>query len=210
MSARSKLWMISSLLYIAFFCWYTDFRGPLTEQEISSYESQSLAAGKDPDDIAMMANFMRKDTGRQFLMINAIDYNENPGDIEGAEAGESAEELMARYMTHMLPAMLSRGSHPVIMGEAASIAVDIVGIEGAEQWDVGAIFRYRSRRTFFDIVTNPDFRGEHHFKHAALTKTIAYPIETQLYFGDLRWMLGLLILAVTAFLDALVFPKRQS
>ena len=96
------------------------------------------------------------------------------------------------------------------MGEAASIAVDIVGIEGAEQWDVGAIFRYRSRRTFFDIVTNPDFRGEHHFKHAALTKTIAYPIETQLYFGDLRWMLGLLILAFTALLDALVFSKRQS
>lgn len=209
MTARSKLWITSAIIYALFFSWYTDLRPPLTEQEIAAYEARRLAEGGDPDDISMMAEFMRNDSGRQFLMINAIDYNENPGPVQGAGPNETAQDLMARYMEHMLPAMLSRGSHPVIIGDAVLTAMDLLGIEGAENWDTGAVFRYRSRRTFFDIVSNPEFQGELHFKHAALTKTIAYPIETQLYLGDLRWMLGLLMLAVTALLDAFWLSRKS-
>lgn len=208
MNPRKKLWLISGLLYLVFFSWYTDFRSPLTEEEIANYETRRLAEGADPAEISMLANFMRADTGRQFLMINAIDYNENPGDVEGAEPGESAEDLMARYMEHMFPTMLARASHPVIIGDATGRTMDLLGIEDAENWDAGAVFRWRSRRTFFDITTNPEFSGKHHFKAAALTKTIAYPIETQLYIGDLRWMLGLLMLAVTALLDAFILRRR--
>ena len=210
MSARSKLWLIASAFYLVFFFWYTDFRAPLSDQEIDAYVAERLANGSDPATIARAEKLFRNDTGRQFLMINAIDYNENPGIVEGTEPGATAEDLMARYMEHMLPAMLARGSHPVIMGNAFSDSLDLIGIDGAEEWDSGAIFRYRSRRTLFDIVSNPEFSGKLHFKHAALAKTIAFPIETQLYLGDLRWMLGLLILAVTALLDALVFSRRQS
>ncbi|MGI9316347.1 MAG: hypothetical protein ACR2QW_03345, partial [bacterium] len=72
------------------------------------------------------------------------------------------------------------------------------------------LFRYRSRRTLMDILSNPDFMGEHHFKHAALEKTIAYPIEPQLYLGDLRWLLGLFMLALTALLDALVLSRGKA
>jgi len=210
MTARSKLWIITSALYLSFFAWYTDFRPPLTDQEIDQYVASRLAGGSDLAGIHRVEKMLRNDTGRQFLMINAIDYNESPGLVEGAEPGESAQDLMDRYMQHMLPAMLGRASHPVIIGEAFSNALDLVGIENAEVWDAGAIFRYRSRRTLFDILSNPEFAGQHHFKHAALTKTIAFPIETQLYIGDLRFILGLLMLTVTALLDALVFSRRRS
>lgn len=60
-----------------------------------------------------------------------------------------------------------------------------------------------------EILANPDTRGRHEFKLAALDKTIAYPIETSLYLGDARLLLGLILLAVTALLDALVLSRRQ-
>jgi hypothetical protein len=74
---------------------------------------------------------------------------------------------------------------------------------------MGALFRYRSRRTFLEIVTIPETHDRHEFKVAALDKTIAYPIETQLDLGDLRLSLGLLLLSAAALLDlALVRSGR--
>jgi hypothetical protein len=105
---------------------------------------------------------------------------------------------MARYMEHMIPELLKRACHPVIMGDAVHTVIDIVGIEGAEQWTAGAFFRYRSRRSFMEIISNPAINARHEFKLAALNKTIAYPIETNLYLGDLRLLLGMLLLALTA------------
>ncbi len=203
MSTRTKLWLVPALLYAAFFIWYTDLGGPLSDAEVDEFMATMATNGSDPEVIAFIEKFAREDSGRQFLMVNNIDMNENPPNVEGAEPGASAEQLMGRYMEHMLPALLSRACHPVIMGSAVYPAMDLVGIEGAEIWDQGALFRYRSRRSFLEIVTNPAFGGKHHFKTAALDKTIAYPIETSLYLGDLRLLLGLVLLALTALIDAL-------
>ncbi|ARN75224.1 hypothetical protein [Oceanicoccus sagamiensis] len=210
MTAKRKLWLISALLYLVFFSWYTDFRPPLSDQEIDSWKASRLADNADPAAISRAEQAFRNDSGGQLLMINLIDYNENPGLVKGAQAGESAEDLMMRYMQHMLPAMLARGSHPVLVGDTVADVFDWMGIEGAEHWDSGSVFRYRSRRTLFDIVSNPAFVGEVHFKHAAISKTIAIPVAPQLFLGDLRLILGLLMLAVTALLDALVFAKRNT
>jgi len=203
MSTRTKLWLVPALLYAAFFIWYTDLGGPLSDAEVDEFMATMATNGSDPEVIAFIEKFAREDSGRQFLMVNNIDMNENPPNVEGAEPGASADHLMGRYMEHMLPALLSRACHPVIMGSAVYPAMDLVGIEGAEIWDQGALFRYRSRRSFLEIVTNPAFGGKHHFKTAALDKTIAYPIETSLYLGDLRLLLGLVLLALTALIDAL-------
>lgn len=202
MSPRKKIWLVPVLLYAAFFSWYTDLGGPLSEAEVDDYIATMRANGGTPDTITFIEKFARGDSGRQFLMVNNIDMNDNPPTVEGAQPGESADQLMGRYMEHMFVALLTRASHPVVMGSAVYPTMDLVGIEGAEHWDQGALFRYRSRRSFMDIVTNPAFRGQHHFKTAALEKTIAYPIETNFYLGDPRLLLGLLLLAITALIDA--------
>ena len=201
MSSRKKLWLVPTLLYAAFFLWYTDLGGPLSDAEVDGYVATMTANGSAPETIAFMEKFARQDSGRQFLMVNNIDINENPPNVEGAEPGENAEQLLNRYMGHMIPALLTRASHPVVMGSAVYPAMDLVGIEGAEHWDQGALFRYRSRRSMLEIVTNPAFQGQHQFKTAALKKTIAYPIETSLYLGDPRLLLGLILLAMTALVD---------
>ena len=176
------------LLYGVFWFWYTPSGEPLTDKEISFYLDQiDSAEGR-----ARIESFAREDTGRSFYMLNALDLDESPGSIDGAPAGADGQQLMDLYMEHMLPALLARASHPTFFGAAVGKSMEVVGVENAETWDTGALVRYRSRRDLLDIVTNPDFRGRHHFKVAALEKTIAYPIETPFFPGDLRLLLGLL------------------
>ena len=175
------------LFYGAFWFWYTPSGAPLSDKEIEAYLSRiDSAEGR-----AQIEAFAREDTGRSFYMLNALDLNELPGVVKGSPEGSDGQQLMDLYMEHMLPALLARASHPAFFGVAVGKSVEVVGIENAETWDRGALVRYRSRRDLLDIVTNPDFRGRHHFKVAALEKTIAYPIETPFFPGDLRLLLGL-------------------
>jgi hypothetical protein len=60
-----------------------------------------------------------------------------------------------------------------------------------------------------EIITHPDTVDRHEFKIAALDKTIAYPIEMQLYLSDPRLLLGLILLIVTLMLDKLI-PIKES
>ena len=206
MSRRTWIWALPTLAYAAFVGWYTDFGGPLSDAEIATYLARFEALGFSEERRDRIRRFMEADTGRQFLMLNAVDYADDPPDVEGAAPGESATQLMDRYMEHMYAQLFSRACHPTVMGNAVFLALDLVGVEDldtAERWDWGALFRYRSRRTFLEIVTIPETMDRHEFKIAALDKTIAYPIETQLNLGDPRLLLGLLLLAGAALGDLL-------
>ncbi|EHQ58364.1 hypothetical protein OMB55_00021110 [gamma proteobacterium HIMB55] len=183
-----KSTIIILFTYAAFWFWYTPSGGPLTNEEIRFYLDQI-----DSDEgRAQVEAFAREDTGRSFYMLNALDLDESPGSVEGAPTGADGQQLMDLYMEHMLPALLARASHPAFFGTAVGKSIEVVGVENAETWDTGALVRYRSRKDLLDIVTNPDFRGRHHFKVAALEKTIAYPIETPFNPGDPRLLFGLI------------------
>ena len=201
MSRRTLIWGIPALLYAVFFIWYTDLGGPLEPEEIDRFAASVAERGFTPEQQARLREFMEADTGREFLMVNVIDMAEDPPDVEGAEPGLTAEQLMNHYMEHMYAQLLQRASHPVVMGDAVFTAMDVVGIDGAEQWTMAGLMRYRSRRTFLEIVTHPAMQNRHEFKIAALDKTIAYPIETRLYLGDPRVLLGLVLLAGAALTD---------
>lgn len=213
MTKRTKLWLSSLAIYSLFLFWYTDFSGPLSDEEVDHFVATLNERNSTPETIAYIERFLRNDTGRQFLMLNNLDMADNPPDVEGAELGESANQLMNRYMEHMYPELFKRASHPVIFGQAVYSALDMVGIENAtemKKWSDGALFRYRSRRTFMDIVANPNIEGRHEFKLAALDKTIAYPIETSLYFGDMRLLFGLILLTLTALLDNIRLARGRT
>ena len=210
MTARRNLWLSSFVLYALFFSWYTDFGGPLTEAEIRAFiaKTEYRDLGGAPSARGALLEFLRNDTGRQFLMLNAVDLAKDPPQMEGAPPDADAQTLIDLYMEHMIPALLSRASHPVVVGKSVADSLDLLGIEGAEAWSDGAIMRYRSRRTLIDIIGNPEFYARHDFKLAGLEKTIAYPIEPRIYLGDLRLVLGLLMLTITALLDARLARKE--
>ena len=195
MTRTRWIWLVLVGLYAAFFSWYTSFGGPLTDEEIAHYVAlvESREPAPSPERLAMMRKFMEEDTGDDFVMVNVIDMYETPLQIEGVEPGESSDEVLAKYMEYMIPALLARACHPVLYGQAANEAMDIMNAEGMDQWTTGAGMRYRSRRDLLEIASNPAFAGSHEFKVAAMRKTIAFPIDPWFQLGDPRVVLALLL-----------------
>ena len=213
MTGRMLLWILPFLLYFIFTFWYTNTEGPLSEDEIDVFVAQVQLNGLSDEQASRLREFMVADTGRQFLMLNNLDMADNPATMKGAalaeSAGESASDLMNRYMEHMYPELFKRACHPIYLGEAVFTALDIVGIEGGESWDRAALFRYRSRRDFMEIVSNPALPGKHEFKVAALDKTIAYPLENTIYLSDPRMLLALILISVVALIDIALYSRRS-
>ena len=197
-----RIWASLFIVYGLFFTWYTDFGGKLSDDEIkfyySKFESNALKDGRvlEPRIIKLLQKFMEEDSGKQFLMVNVIDMSENPIFPDGTVSEESSDNLMNEYMEHMYGEVLKRASHPAFIGSAVNGSMDLVGIKNAEVWETAALFRYKSRRAFLEIVTHPDMNSKHKYKIAALEKTIAFPVETQFYLGDLRLLLGLIFLII--------------
>lgn len=191
-------WTVLGLLYLAFFGWYTSFSGPLSDQEVEHYLSRMVEINPDlpPEMLRIMREFMESDTGDDFVMWNNVDMRDTPQMVDGVEPGETSDEVMAKYMEYMLPALLARACHPVILGEAAAEAPEMLGMEGVRKWTMGAGFRYRSRRDMLEIATNPEFHGSHEFKIAALNKTFAFPLDPWFHLGDPRLILALLFLVI--------------
>ncbi len=156
---RRYLWLFAALLYVVFFSWYTNFDGPMEDDEIQQVLIQAKANGRSAESLETLELFMRGDTGNDFIMINLLDMNESPPDLPATGRGAGPMQLINHYMEHMYPAQFKRASHPIFFGRAVADAMDISGIEGASHWDQGALFRYRSRRDIIAIATNPKFNG---------------------------------------------------
>jgi hypothetical protein len=142
-------------------------------------------------------------------MVNLIEMNDPPPQMEGVPEDATAEDLMGRYMEHMYPELFKRASHPVLFGSATSPTLDIWGIEGADRWTAVGMMRYRSRRDMLEIAGNPDFQGPHEFKIAAMNKTIAFPADPWGHAGDPRLLLAL-ILTTLGLWNSLGWAKRQA
>jgi hypothetical protein len=206
-SARLWLWLVPSAFYLVFCIWYTNLAGPLSDAEIQTFVAKLETAGAPAERISFVRKFMQEDTGRQLIMINALDMNENPPQLPATGPDASAAQLLNHYMAHMYPALLSRASHPVFAGRAVYDAMDVSGIEGAQTWDQGALMRYRSRRDLMEISTDPAFNERHDYKMAALEKTIAYPVEASLYYADMRIMLALILFSLISLADLLAYRR---
>jgi hypothetical protein len=193
MTRTRWIWLGSGLLYLLFFSWYTSFGGPLTDKEINEYLAHFDQRGIAAEQRRMLEQFMRTDTGDDFVMLNVIDMYETPLQVAGVQPGDSSADVLDKYMEYMYPALFARASHPVMFGNSASIAMDLMNAPAMDHWTQGAMMRYRSRRDFLDITANPAFSGSHDFKVAALRKTIAFPLDPWTQLGDPRLVLALLL-----------------
>lgn len=188
-------WLVSGLLYLAFFAWYTPLGGPLSEAETHAYIQKFRAASPAPSEesVGRLRRFMQEDTGGHFVMVNLIHLYDRPLPAEGVKEGESSQEVLNKYMAYMYPALFLRASHPVLYGDLAADAMELKDAEGMERWTFSAAMRYRSRRDIVDIITNPAFSGAHAFKIAAMQKTIAVPLDPWFHPGDPRLLLALFL-----------------
>ena len=81
-----KIWASLIIIYLGFFFWYTDLGGKLDSEEIDLFleKLQENNSDLDSDMYESIKSFMENDSGRQFLMVNNVDINENPEDVEEA------------------------------------------------------------------------------------------------------------------------------
>lgn len=184
MSMRTKRtllnWGIAGALMLLFLAWHGVFEGPLTDAEVEYYVD--LLQEKNPDvDIEPFRAFLEEDDGKAVVMINAIKLYETPIEVNGKSFGDSSEEALGEYMSFVLPYLLKRGSYPIYSGTAVFYSVEHWGIENAEEWSSGALMRYRSRRVMMEMSTDPAFDPFHDSKIAAMEKTFAFPVATDLY-----------------------------
>jgi hypothetical protein len=209
MNSRRMLWFIPGLIWIGFTLWYTDLGGPLSEDEVAEAISYLESREMEPRRIQEFRTFFENDTGRQFLMVNNIDINDAPRRMEGFGPEATSQDYLDHYMEHMYRELFARASHPIFYANGLGLNADVSGIDGADGWDTAALFRYRSRRTFMEIITNPAIGPRHEFKITAMTKTIAYPVETVLYLSDPRFLLFLIFGFLVAITDILIFGRGR-
>jgi len=197
------IWTVAGLLWLAFFAWYTNLRGPLTADEVDHWLSvmEERSPGSEPSE--RLRKFLSEDDGDDFLMVNVIEMKAEPDRIEGVDPGETSQQVLGRYMAYMWPALLKRACHPIIGGGAVADTMEVWGIDGGGRWSSAAMMRYRSRRDMLEIAGSPEFNGPHEFKLAAMERTIAFPIETFLSPGDPRGLLGLILFGTAAALHLL-------
>ena len=200
---RTWHWGAPAVVWMLFSIWYTNTAGPLTMEEIDAFIAQAERGGAGPERVEFLRRFMTEDTGDQFLMVNLLEMAE-----PDPSRADTPEESLARYMDHMYPELFKRACHPVLAGPVVHDALDLVGIDGAEQWSTVGVMRYRSRRDLLEIAFNPVFDSKHEFKIAALEKTVAVPVEPYFFFGDLRTVTFLFLFFLLAVTDALTFRRR--
>ena len=194
-------WYFFILFYVFFFIWYTNLSGPLNDKEIKFFMKViSERAVNDEQRIELLRKFMEEDDGKDFFMVNFLDYNDTPETMPATGKGASSSNLMNYYMEYMYPEMFKRASHPVFFSNVFFPAMDIVSAEGMEDWDNVALVRYRSRKDMLQIGLNPIFDERHPYKIEALDKTIAIPVETP-FLNDLRLILFILFLTLGLFID---------
>jgi hypothetical protein len=190
------VWTILVLLYLAFFGWYTSFGGPLTPEEIDHYVEMLAQRGGDPGRVERWRHFMQTDTGDDFAILNAIDMRDEALPVEGASADASPAEVLQLYTEPFMLQAIRSAAHPVFLGSAAADALDIWGIEGADEWSMGGLVRYRSRRDLMEQVVFASTLDIHDYKIAAMQKTIAFPVDPWFQLGDPRLLLALVLLVI--------------
>ena len=195
MSARIA-WLALAVFYAAFTGWYTSWSGALSREEVDVYIARLAEKGVKGERLELWRHFLATDTGDDFAMLNAIDLRDAPLPVEGVPPDESAEQMLDRYTEPFLGKALARAAHPVMIGTAASGALDLWGIEGAERWTTGGLVRYRSRRDVIEMALAALDSDIHRYKIAAMEKTIAFPLDPWFQLGDPRLVLALVFAVI--------------
>lgn len=177
------IWVAAAFVYLAFKLWYDGRRKPLAPGEIERFLKiieERGGHGPDSPDIATFRRFMEEDDGREFIMVNLIEFNASP--VTHPDTGESirAPTLLAEYTRPFMGRILRRACHPVIAGRGVGGYLDAWNTPPDPGWQMAGLVRYRSRRDAMLLsLGDPHFASIHKYKIAAIRQTFAFPMKTQ-------------------------------
>ena len=191
MTASRIRWSVIFLLYAVFHIWYGGNGSPLSADEVEHYAARARElAGPEAEE--RFRKFASGDDGKQFVMVNLNKYRERTQYRDGREVDQPPREVEQRYLADVLPKLLVRACHPVIVVDPI-LTIAGEGEFERTDWERIALARYRSRRDLLEQVVRLKDSDLHDFKVAALEKTIAYPLDPWFQLGDPRLLLAMLL-----------------
>lgn len=205
---------ILAALYGLFIWWYGGFAEPVTEQELEAYIEEftvaSQAQGRDPStNIKYMRNLAASDQGGEFLMVNLMDFRDTAAYPADSPWADDPDPLAAdaRYSAHIVPLLLKRASHPVMLGPLTGTFI----IEGPwGHWDKVAVIRYRSVRDMLEMIVEMAELGDVvDHKWASMEKTQVFPIKSTLPLPGLRFALAMILLSLAIVVSFIVRLRRK-
>ena len=207
------IWGSALVIFLLFSAWHENWRGPLDDDEIARFMTR-IEANETLDDAQrkILLDFMKADTGKEFLMVNLLAYQQ--GDIVNPETGtpSTAPALLNIYYRPFIGKLFRSAGYPVITGAAVGGYLDAWNVEANPGWSGSGLIRYRSRRDMLEAVTDPSFDDGHVYKQAALAATLAVPIEKNVGFflSPRIWVAMMLaLLAALTHLALLTFKKQE-
>ena len=179
------IWIIASIIYAVFFCWYIGFKKVITAAEVDSamaiYDSHTALTDKQK---THLRHFFSRDDGKDFVMVNLIQLKE--------PKHESSAKLTT-YQRVFLSALIRRAGHPILISQAASGNIENLACHEKNSWTAAGMVRYRSRRDLMEILP-ATIGSEHHvLKLSALDKTFAFPASPWFIVGGPKPLTPLVI-----------------
>jgi hypothetical protein len=177
------IWILAAMTYLAFRLWYDGLGKPLTVDEIAHFSQiiqERAGEGLTTGEVATLGKFMEEDDGKEFLMVNLVQFNASP--VTHPETGQDirAPELLTEYTKPFMGKILRRAGHPVIAGQSLGGYLDAWSTPPDPGWHMAGLVRYRSRRDAIELsIADPTFATIHKYKIAAIKQTFAFPIKTQ-------------------------------
>jgi hypothetical protein len=182
------LFIIFTILYMAFFFWYGGKSRPLTQTEVDAFIAEiQRASGKEAASEGSLLKQLRElcegDDGREFYMVNLLKFNKNTT----ADSRNDPMDANSRYNRRILPIMLKYGGHPVFNG---AVQNRFIHTDGDRDWDNLAMMRYRSRRDFLKGVINAARMNLESDKWTALEKTHVFPVKPIFHLNFIRMIVA--------------------
>ena len=161
--------------------------------------------------------FAERDDGRAIYMVNLMKWREGelsfPPGADLAGSIETAEQADIAYNQRLFWDLLANYSHTAYLSSAESNAMNYGTAAGAEadNWSEIGIFRYNSRRDFFNMVTSDSYLNALYLKMVSMgTITIAPSQPHGLLFNPMPNMPVLLFFVIIiGYLLFLLFSLRS-
>src|SRR5213082_4311832 len=178
------------ILYVAFWVWYSQGAGKLTQAEIDRYlaiiEKLPLPEKGVQAFVARLRPWAEADNGKPVYMFNLMHFFPQVQTFPGApEFTGTSGEANARYEKSLIWLWLSHASYPTFIGVPQS--PNLLSIQPERTWGNMTVVRYPIRRTFLKLISHPSDAPLAPYKFIAVELDLV-PVSRGTIVPDLRWV----------------------
>ncbi|MDR3415914.1 MAG: hypothetical protein P4L83_07000 [Nevskia sp.] len=184
------------VVFCAFYLWQTPglAGGRLRPEEIDRYlaaadRQLAMPAQEKAGALQRLRTWAAADDGKPFYMLNLMRYYQELRRFPGApDYAGTPRQSNAYYESAAERLLLKSGSYPLMGGTAAGRDILDTPPE-LDNWDRVLVVRYRSRRAFLELLSDPAYGPIEPYKLMAL-QVLLVPVSAELVIPELRWLAG--------------------